>query len=141
MRKFLATGIAALMAAGTLISPASAQFAGSAPAAVTAAEKMSNLTEVRSRYDGRRWHGHRGDRRYYGYRHRHYGHRYYGRRDYYGPAVAAGIIGLTAGAIAAGAANANAYDRDDEYCASRFRSYDPRSGTYLGYDGLRHACP
>jgi hypothetical protein len=27
------------------------------------------------------------------------------------------------------------------FCASRFRSYDPASGTYLGYDGLRHPCP
>ena len=27
------------------------------------------------------------------------------------------------------------------YCTQRFRSYDPASGTYLGYDGLRHACP
>lgn len=27
------------------------------------------------------------------------------------------------------------------YCAQRFRSYDPYSGTYLGYDGLRHPCP
>ena len=27
------------------------------------------------------------------------------------------------------------------YCQSRFRSYDPRSGTYLGYDGQRHPCP
>jgi hypothetical protein len=27
------------------------------------------------------------------------------------------------------------------YCESRFRSYDPASGTYLGYDGLRHPCP
>jgi hypothetical protein len=27
------------------------------------------------------------------------------------------------------------------YCASRFRSYDPASGTYLGYDGMRHPCP
>jgi hypothetical protein len=29
---------------------------------------------------------------------------------------------------------------DDGYCAQRFRSYDPGSGTYLGYDGL-HPCP
>ena len=28
-----------------------------------------------------------------------------------------------------------------EYCLSRFRSYDPRTGTYLGYDGYRHPCP
>jgi hypothetical protein len=27
------------------------------------------------------------------------------------------------------------------YCMQRFRSYDPRSGTYLGYDGARHPCP
>ncbi len=27
------------------------------------------------------------------------------------------------------------------YCMSRFKSYDPASGTYLGYDGLRHPCP
>jgi hypothetical protein len=27
------------------------------------------------------------------------------------------------------------------YCLSRFQSYDPASGTYLGYDGYRHACP
>ena len=27
------------------------------------------------------------------------------------------------------------------YCEQRFRSYDPSTGTYLGYDGLRHPCP
>jgi len=31
--------------------------------------------------------------------------------------------------------------RDDAYCAQRFKSYDPSSGTYLGYDGARHPCP
>ena len=30
---------------------------------------------------------------------------------------------------------------DDSYCRQTYRSYDPRSGTYLGNDGLRHACP
>ena len=30
---------------------------------------------------------------------------------------------------------------DPAYCAQTYRSYDPRSGTYLGYDGLRHPCP
>jgi hypothetical protein len=30
---------------------------------------------------------------------------------------------------------------DDAYCSSRYRSYDPASGTYLGYDGVRHSCP
>ena len=48
---------------------------------------------------------------------------------YYG-APAASVYG---GAPVAGDAVA--------YCMQRFRSYDPRSGTYLGYDGQRHPCP
>jgi hypothetical protein len=27
------------------------------------------------------------------------------------------------------------------YCTRRFKSYDPATGTYLGFDGLRHPCP
>jgi len=27
------------------------------------------------------------------------------------------------------------------YCAQRFKSYNPRTGTYLGTDGARHPCP
>jgi hypothetical protein len=30
---------------------------------------------------------------------------------------------------------------DPAYCAQRYRSYDPATGTYLGFDGLRHPCP
>jgi BA14K-like protein len=35
------------------------------------------------------------------------------------------------------------YEGGDEivYCQQRFRSYDPASGTYLGFDRLRHPCP
>jgi hypothetical protein len=29
---------------------------------------------------------------------------------------------------------------DPSYCAQRYQSYDPASGTYLAYDGLRHPC-
>ena len=32
-------------------------------------------------------------------------------------------------------------DAPEAYCMRRFRSYDPSSGTYLGYDGYRHPCP
>ncbi|QWG17341.1 BA14K family protein [Bradyrhizobium sediminis] len=51
---------------------------------------------------------------------------YYGYPGYYGPAyvVAPPYVG---GAVA--------------YCAQRYRSYDPYSGTYLGFDGYRHPCP
>jgi hypothetical protein len=31
--------------------------------------------------------------------------------------------------------------QDAGYCAQRYRSYDPASGTYLGNDGRRHPCP
>jgi hypothetical protein len=64
--------------------------------------------------------------------------------------VAAGAVGGavgTAGAIATapfgGYRNDNSYasmDGDASYCAQRYRSYDPASGTYLGRDGRRHAC-
>ena len=27
------------------------------------------------------------------------------------------------------------------YCMSRFQTYNPDTGTYLGYDGLQHPCP
>ncbi|RZN17887.1 BA14K family protein, partial [Bradyrhizobium sp. Leo121] len=30
---------------------------------------------------------------------------------------------------------------DVAYCQQRYKSYDPASGTYLGYDGQRHPCP
>jgi hypothetical protein len=36
-----------------------------------------------------------------------------------------------------------AYNNADSvaYCEQTYRSYDPASGSYLGYDGFRHACP
>jgi hypothetical protein len=27
------------------------------------------------------------------------------------------------------------------YCEMRFRSFDPATGTYMGFDGIRHRCP
>ncbi len=29
---------------------------------------------------------------------------------------------------------------DMTYCVQRYRSYDPASGTFMGYDGQRHPC-
>ncbi len=80
---------------------------------------------------------------------RRYGHRHYYDGGDSGAAIAGGIIGLAAGAMIAGAAAAPPpppayyYEGSDPvaYCMQRFRSYDPRSGTYLGYDGYRHPCP
>ncbi len=33
------------------------------------------------------------------------------------------------------------YDPAVSYCMRRFKSYDPYSMTYVGYDGYRHPCP
>jgi hypothetical protein len=65
-----------------------------------------------------------------------FGPRYYGPGPYYygGPVYAPGPY-VVPGPYPAPGGDAVAY------CMSRFRSYDPRSGTYLGYDGLRHSCP
>jgi hypothetical protein len=62
----------------------------------------------------------------------------------WGPAVGFGLgfgTGVAAGSAACSYAAGSRADRDDAYCSSRFRSYDPASGTYMGYDGKRHSCP
>ena len=61
---------------------------------------------------------------------------------YYGTGAAV-VGGLATGAVIGGAiANSQARANDAVgYCAQRYRSYDPASGTYLGYDGNRHPCP
>ncbi len=61
-----------------------------------------------------------------------------------GPPVAGPPGGAPGPGYAAGppgAAGGPPPDDPTAYCAQRYRSYDPRSGTYLGNDGLRHPCP
>ena len=66
---------------------------------------------------------------------------------YYGDGYGAGVAALAAGALIGGVvANQSYYASGadgggDAYCVRTYRSYDPASGTYLGYDGLRHPCP
>lgn len=60
---------------------------------------------------------------------------YYGSPGYYAPGYYDDGYDDGAVAVAPGGDDAVAY------CMQRFRSYDPRSGTYLGNDGYRHACP
>ncbi len=74
----------------------------------------------------------------YGYDPYYYGDSYaYDDGGYYDPgyAVAFGQPTVAVEAPVAGVPDAAGY------CAQRFRSYDPASGTYLGFDGLRHPCP
>jgi hypothetical protein len=55
--------------------------------------------------------------------------------------MAAGIFGFVAGAMAGAAASAGSQGSSHvARCEARYRSYDARSDTYLGYDGVRHRC-
>ena len=118
----------------------------------------ARFTYVRDGRDNRGMRGHYAGRqrafggRRFGYAGRGYGrYRGYGYDRGYGyrrGGVALG--GLAAGAIIGGALAAQAAQGGDggspsradvAYCSKRFKSYDASSGTYLGYDGNRHACP
>ena len=87
----------------------------------------------------------------------HWGH-HGGNWGYHGGWGGAAIGGFAAGALLGSALAAPRYNEpgyyyapDVEvyagpgpstvaYCQQRYRSYDPASGTYLGYDGIRHPC-
>jgi len=60
----------------------------------------------------------------------------------HGGGIAGAVIGgLAVGALIAGAAAANQEAQDHHaYCAQRYRSYDPASGTFLARDGMRYPC-
>lgn len=91
------------------------------------------------------------------------------RYDATGDLVAAGVLGLAVGIIAAAALDdASTPDYPDtdyyppapyggasvayggqiepwtrdwyQYCAARYRTFDPRTGTFRGYDGYDHFC-
>jgi len=83
------------------------------------------------RRSGHRW----GDDRY-----RRWYHSHRGGID----SSAAGIFGFAAGAIIGGAI-ANSLDRPSSSshiarCEARYRSYDPETDTYMGFDGELHRC-
>lgn len=139
MRKTIAASLAGLI----LVSAAAPAFAMPAVGVAPAVMQSSNsdlLQEVR-------WHGRRGgyDRRYY----RHHRHHHHDNNNW-GGVAAAGIVGLAAGAIIGSQASRAAppstvyYAPQSSdwaaYCASKYRSFDIRTGTYLGYDGYRHPC-
>ncbi|WP_127752523.1 MULTISPECIES: BA14K family protein [unclassified Devosia] len=118
-------------------------FSGSVPA-----EAQGLFSRHDRGWHDRDWHD-RGD-----WRPRRHHHR--GWRGNGGGAVAAGVLGFGLGAIVGGAiANDNrrgdrligpVYDYGPSYsahvraCYARYRSYDARTDTFLGYDGYRHRC-
>ena len=133
---------AAFAVAGTLVTAAAGAQAAEAGRNLPDPGQLAYPGESYSQYGG-----------YYG--RRYYDGGYY-RRGYGGGAAAAGIAGLAAGALVAGAIASqpgyaapsgapvgNVYGHDPNwvsYCASRYRSFDPASGTYLANDGNRYVC-
>ncbi|NNM73610.1 BA14K family protein [Enterovirga sp. DB1703] len=157
LRKCLGAGaLGAALLAGSLAAQAAEVpgdgLAQAARQAQTRTYPGESFTQGKIYYGRPGWRG--------GYRGGYYGRGYRGgyyRRGYGGGAVAAGVIGgLALGAIAAGAAaNAapppaypgapvgNIYGADPNwvnYCASKYRSFDPTTGTYLARDGRRYPC-
>ncbi len=62
----------------------------------------------------------------------------------WGPGAALGLglgLGLAAPyAYGGGGGYAYAGGSHVQWCLNRYRTYDPRSNTYVGNDGYRHAC-
>jgi len=121
--------VSCAIALGVMSSTSLPSAVIAAPMMAAGAEKLAASAQPLINVQYRRWH----------HRHHHYGPRYHRHRG----AGAAALGGLAAGAIIGGAiANSQARASDAvAYCAQRYRSYDPASGTYLGYDGNRHPCP
>ena len=147
MRKTLSASLAALTAASTLASAAPAS-----PPNLSAPGEFPSALVLRSGFQLAQYGPNRDAYRDRGYWDRRQGRGYYDRtygreRHDNGSAVAAGFLGFVLGAAIAGSAT----DRDQAAarlndpawtasCASRYRSFDAHSGTYLGNDGLRHYC-
>jgi hypothetical protein len=121
-----------LPVASSLLALSLATSASAAPLVVQKSSAMSERSAPGAAVTEVGWrHGHR---RHGGW-HRHGWHR--GHRGW-GPVIG----GLAAGAIVGSAiASSHAQASANAYCEQKYRSYDPASGTYLGYDGLRHPCP
>ena len=122
----------------------------SAPAAVETGAPIEQVDRRGGNY--KKWKKHsrsRGHDRHYSKRHRHNSHRYYSSRRHHhrhhdGFPFAAGIVGFALGSALANSYSAPRYygggDSQDAYCARKYRSYDPYSNTFMGYDGRRHYC-
>ena len=115
-----------------------------------ARENSTLLTEVGSRYYGDGYSSHP-----YGYDDYYHNHHYrhnHGHNNNYRVHLGGGGIGLGYGegyrVYLGGDFYGGDYYRGREYaygghvewCFSRYRSYDPRTNTFMGYDGYRHRC-
>jgi BA14K-like protein len=126
----------AVLALGTVLTPAVAEPIAAARPDLNRFYPGEDYAQYRERY-------------YYG--RPYYGSGYYYRRHYSGGAVAAGVVGLAAGALIGSAIASQAQAAPPPppatvdpqlaaYCARRFRSYDPVTGTFVAPTGERIVC-
>jgi len=95
--------------------------------------RYNNKRAGYARYN-KRWHGDRYRNRYGNYRHYHNGY-------YYASPWWLLTAPLVAGAVIAPRAYDNDYgDGHVQWCLNRYRSYNPNTDSFLGYDGRYHRC-
>jgi len=88
----------------------------------------------KNRHYDRRWHGKRYRNKHSGYRHYHNGWYYNSPWWLAAPLVGGALLG------AYGAPRYNDGNAHVEWCLNRYRSYNPRTDRFLGYDGEYHRC-
>jgi hypothetical protein len=149
------------LSAGVLAAhPASATTLSGSPLPLLGSSSVSKMELAANRnVQRRRWvynrnrHGAR-----YAYRHGPYRYRYggwYYARPWWGVGPGVGIAvepgfvdpgyadvdpGYGDGAYGDEQAYGDEGDGHIQWCMNRYRSYDPRSDTFMGYDGMRHPC-
>lgn len=112
-------------------SVSAAPIAGQAASLLPPNQLSSLLAQVqyRGQYQGRRYNGYAGNR----------------SRRGNGRNLALGIGGLIIGGIvlseAARHQHRQEHGSDWQRCADTYRSFEPDTGMYTGYDGARHTCP
>ena len=142
---------AAILSAGVLAEiPASAMVPAAAPPPIVGGPSTSSIQTIamrghrfiiRNRFAGGRrfMAGHRFANRRFAFRHRFVNRRFafrhpFRNRAFFAFEVAPAFVGPAYGY---GYPNV---DYHIQYCTSRYRSYDPASDTFMGYDGIRHRC-
>lgn len=155
MRKFAFSGLAASLLGAAMLMPGPAPasavtLAGPSLVAPGQTAQVELVQERRYRQarrgdrQARRGEDHvrRYDRRRHGPRYtyrrpgfgNYYGGYYYSSPWWVGPSIG---FAVTVPSVTLGLGGGSAHV---EWCLNRYRSYDPASDTFLGYDGYRHRC-
>ena len=126
---------AAVLGVSLLILPvpsSAAPFGGLSAALPVQAQSFdgARVQKVQARRGGRRGAARRGGGRRGGRR---------GGGNNAGAVAAGAIMGIAIGAIIAN--QAAQHNRSVEWCMHRYRSYNPRTGTWVDYHGRVHYCP